>query len=633
MAQWQQMQAQAAQYYGYDMTRGWNQGSGGQGGGYGGGEGGGGRRERSQPTTTLWVGNLTPEIREDDIRRSFEPYGMVESIRMLDAKNCAFVTFASLESSKAAHANTYGLKINGVEVKINWGRASGNEGPQRGGNWRDGQGSSSNYPSRDGGYGRGPGGGGHSYSGGGGYGGGGHGGGYGGAGGYEDRGPREDRRGGGRDEHATPSPNIWVGNVDPNVTEHELRTCFDRFGHIERVKLFPQKTCAFVNFSDLSSAIKAKGEMNGFVLFGQTLRVNFGKPRDERERERVERGGGADSAGRWPRGEYPSGDRERMDDRYAQGGGRYEHQQRDNVATSAPIPVSEPQGVDEELKTVVDKLVEAFDKNPELEAMTKQNQADNPKFAFLFPGREGHDYFLWKRYGTKLASEAHARVHAANGASGAKIDFSLPSGAEPLSANEAEDFEGILRSLDPSKEKIHAGAEFATTHAKKARAIANALLEYALRQPAPVPTQNVLHFVFLVNEIFNVVLRARSSSGSASTEDETSQLALAQAFLPNLVHLLRAADSQDNHTILKNIITRWKDNNVFSETEIAKLQAEFETSASAGSSSTAPSSENDNSKPEEDATSDNPKKRKRGESSEDAEDETEPKRAATEASE
>src|SRR5690349_34939 len=102
MAQWQQMQAQAAQYYGYEGGNSWNRG--GQGGGgyggdrsYGGGGGGDGgqRRERAQPSNTLWVGNLTPAIREEDLRRAFEPYGPVDFIKMLEAKNCAFVTFGS----------------------------------------------------------------------------------------------------------------------------------------------------------------------------------------------------------------------------------------------------------------------------------------------------------------------------------------------------------------------------------------------------------------------------------------------------------------------------------------------------------------------------------------------------------
>ena len=599
MAQWQQMQAQAAQYYGYDANQqggggggNWNRGGGGGAGGYGYGGGGGGgyggdggRRERSQPSNTLWVGNLTPEIREGDIRRAFEPYGAIESVRMLDAKNCAFVTYTNLESSKAAHANTYGLKINGVEVKINWGRPNapqggGGNGPHGGGYGGGGGGGGGGYGGpRDGGYGGGgPRDGGYGGRGGGydgGYGGGGgFGGGHGGYGGGGPRGPRDD--------HNTPSPNIWVGNVDPNVTEHELRTCFDRFGAIDRVKLHPQKNCAFVNFVDLNSALAAKAEMNGFLLFGQALRVNFGKPRlpggdrGDRNFGGGNEGGGRDYHQSGPHGSYGGGgdarsgyDSQARDGPHNGAGGSYGNS--NNVATAPAIPVSEPQNVSQELKDMVDKLVEAFEKSPTLEEMTKQNQADNPKFAFLFPGREGHDYFLWKRYGSKaVASAAATNSASADISLGAgKFDATLPVDVEPLTANETEDLEGILRTLDSSKEKILAGAEFATTHAKKACAVAVAIVDYALNRIAP--SQNVLHVVYLVNEIFNVVLRARANPGP----DSADHLQLTNAFLPHLIHLLRAANSAENMAVLTGIIKRWKDSSFFTSDEISALENAF----------------------------------------------------------
>lgn len=493
---------------------------------------------------------MTPAIREDDIRRAFDQYGPIESVRMLDAKNCAFVTFANLESSKNAHASTYGLKINGAEVKINWGRPNNgnNNGPRDGGYGGGGGGQGGYGGGQGGGYG-GQGG----YQGGGGYGGqGGYGGGQ--QGGYQSRGPRE--------EHNQPSPNIWVGNVDPNVTEHELRTCFDRFGAIERVKLFPQKNCAFINFVELNSALAAKAEMNGFPLFGQMLKVNFGKPRAPGGGDREERGprygdrdGGRDfrgDDGRGPRFDSPHQD-----------GGHQQHQ----VAAAPSIPVSEPQDIPQESKDFIDKLVGGFESNPELEAMTKQNQSENPKFAFLFPGREGHNYYLWKRYGSKLASAATHTNGDNNGIGAGKFDATLPANTEPLNANEAEDLEGILRTLDASKDRIMAGADFATKHAKKARAVATAILDYALNRLSP--TQNVLHVVYLVNELFNVVLRARTSPGP----DSTDLLQLAPAFLPGLSRLLHAANSGENAQITNNILNRWKTETIFTNDDFAALES------------------------------------------------------------
>ena len=660
MAQWQQA---AQQYYGYDQS--WNRGgaaggAGGAGGygatapaaahGYGGGGGGGypggyvggpsasasgevaPRRERSQPSTTLWVGNLTPAIREDDLRRSFEPFGAIESIRMLDAKNCAFVTYHSLESSKAAHASTYGLKINGVEVKINWGRPSQGNASVRdagaggaysgGGGGGGGGGGYGGFPQQQqyggyggqhggagagaGGYGApghggGPGGyGAHAggpvgggYGGYGGYGGGGGGGGSGGGGGYGGQyGSQQHSSERRDDQHLTPSPNIWIGNVDANVPEHELRAVFDRFGAIERVKMYPQKNCAFINFVELSSALVAKAEMNGFNFFGQALKVNFGKPR-------IGGGGGAGGSGggsaQYGGGGSSHGSSSQQQQQqqqqhtpsYGQGGNSRGDESRSqgnngNASTSVPmalsIPISEPTEVSEEMKGMADKLIEAFEKNASLEAMTKQNQADNPKFSFLFPGREGHDYYLWKRYGSHLGAAT---------ASSAKTTTpfvpKLPEGAEALSANESEDLDGILRTLDPSNEKIKAGGEFAATHARKANALANAIFDFCFNKlPA---SQSALPFIFLTNEIFNVVLRARAAAAEGgAAEDNTALLALHKPFLQPLARLMNLANNEENKKVLSDILGRWKENHIFTQEETNGLEADFIASGAASDS-------------------------------------------------
>lgn len=569
MAQWQQMQQ-----YGYDQNA-WGRGYGAQSAaaypsyGYGASQppyGGassvgseGQRRERSQPCNTLWVGNLTPAIREEDVRRAFEVYGTIDNIRMLDSKNCAFVTYTTLEAAKAAHASTYGLKINGAEVKINWGRPTvTRDRPTQGGHDHYGQGApyGGGYPPY-------------------GYGGGGYGGGYGG-----DRPPPP--HGDRRDEHLTPSPNIWIGNVDASVPEHELRAAFDRFGPIERVKMYPQKNCAFINFVDLNSALAAKAEMHGINFFGQQLKVNFGKPRTN-----------APSSGNG-HGEYRDSGRrhDRRDDGYhgpsssggtsggaggsgAPSGPRDDSRSPQQAEVAPSIPLTEPTDVSEEIKSVADKLVEAFEGNPALEATTKQNQANNPKFAFLFPGREGHNYYLWKRYGSKMATQTVQETPSTSTAT-TETPFvpKLPENAEPLTSNELEDFEGILRNLDPSKERITAGAEFVTKNAGKAPAIANAFYDYVFNKLQP--TQNRLHFIFLVNEIFNTILRARVEG----VPDTDAVFTIASPFVSHLARLMNLANQEENSKMLVDILNRWKESKVLSPEETYGLEADFHGSDS-----------------------------------------------------
>lgn len=74
--------------------------------------------------TTLFVGGVTPAIREDDIRYQFYPFGTITSIRIIPNKNCAFVTYAAREeASRAADALHGDLTIKNIPLSLNWSRS------------------------------------------------------------------------------------------------------------------------------------------------------------------------------------------------------------------------------------------------------------------------------------------------------------------------------------------------------------------------------------------------------------------------------------------------------------------------------------------------------------------------------
>lgn len=85
--------------------------------------------------TTLWVGGLDAETTEDDLRSRFYPFGELQSIRVVPAKSCAFVTFqnrvAAEEAAKKLHEK---LQIRGQPVKMSWGKPKGEAGPGAAGN-------------------------------------------------------------------------------------------------------------------------------------------------------------------------------------------------------------------------------------------------------------------------------------------------------------------------------------------------------------------------------------------------------------------------------------------------------------------------------------------------------------------
>lgn len=76
------------------------------------------------------------------------------------------------------------------------------------------------------------------------------------------------------------SRNIYVGNImDFNYYNQEkLRKDFSKFGDIEQINYLQEKNCAFINFVNISNAIKA---IDGIKSFGdyKDLKINFGKDR------------------------------------------------------------------------------------------------------------------------------------------------------------------------------------------------------------------------------------------------------------------------------------------------------------------------------------------------------------------
>lgn len=74
------------------------------------------------------------------------------------------------------------------------------------------------------------------------------------------------------------SRNVYVGNLDETWTEERLRQDFSEYGDIELVNTLREKSCAFVNFTNIANAIKAIEAIRGRDEY-KKFKVNFGKDR------------------------------------------------------------------------------------------------------------------------------------------------------------------------------------------------------------------------------------------------------------------------------------------------------------------------------------------------------------------
>jgi cold-inducible RNA-binding protein len=96
--------------------------------------------------------------------------------------------------------------------------------------------------------------------------------------------------------------NIFVGNLDFNTGEDELRKLFEVHGQVDRVSIMTDRDTGrsrgfgFVEMTSAEEGDKAIAALNGTQIGGRTLNVNEARPKVERGggggRDRGGRGGG-----------------------------------------------------------------------------------------------------------------------------------------------------------------------------------------------------------------------------------------------------------------------------------------------------------------------------------------------------
>jgi cold-inducible RNA-binding protein len=92
--------------------------------------------------------------------------------------------------------------------------------------------------------------------------------------------------------------NIFVGNLDFNTSEEELRQLFEVHGQVDRVSIMTDRDTGrsrgfgFVEMASSEDGEKAIAALNGSQVGGRTLNVNEARPKPERS------GGGGGGGGR-----------------------------------------------------------------------------------------------------------------------------------------------------------------------------------------------------------------------------------------------------------------------------------------------------------------------------------------------
>ncbi|KAJ3881895.1 hypothetical protein F5051DRAFT_75580 [Lentinula edodes] len=165
---------------------------------------------------TVYLGNIHPETTTEDLCNAIRG-GVLQSIRYMQDKHISFVTFIDPAAAFTFFqvASYQGMTLNNRRLKIGWGKNSGPLPPTLA-----------------------------------------------------------------LAVHAGATRNVYIGNIEDfeTFTEERLKRDFGEYGDIELVNFLKEKNCAFVNFTNISNAIKAIDGVKNKPEYGN-LRIAHGKDR------------------------------------------------------------------------------------------------------------------------------------------------------------------------------------------------------------------------------------------------------------------------------------------------------------------------------------------------------------------
>ncbi|KAG8050536.1 hypothetical protein GUJ93_ZPchr0009g2360 [Zizania palustris] len=77
--------------------------------------------------------------------------------------------------------------------------------------------------------------------------------------------------------------NLWVSGISSSISKEELEEEFRKFGNVEGIAFSHDKTSAYIDFEKLEDAISAHRALNGTVLGGKELCVDFQRSKGRAE--------------------------------------------------------------------------------------------------------------------------------------------------------------------------------------------------------------------------------------------------------------------------------------------------------------------------------------------------------------
>jgi len=87
----------------------------------------------SSNCTTVYIGNLAPDVTEEQMRQVFQSYGTIDEVRTQKDKSFGFVKYQTHDQATRAIIAANGTVISGRPIRCSWGKEKSNQAQPSGG--------------------------------------------------------------------------------------------------------------------------------------------------------------------------------------------------------------------------------------------------------------------------------------------------------------------------------------------------------------------------------------------------------------------------------------------------------------------------------------------------------------------
>lgn len=74
------------------------------------------------------------------------------------------------------------------------------------------------------------------------------------------------------------SNNLWIGNLSHEVTDSDLMALFEKYGPVDSITNYSARSYGFVYYKKIEDAKSAKEKLQGTILHGNPIKIEFAKP-------------------------------------------------------------------------------------------------------------------------------------------------------------------------------------------------------------------------------------------------------------------------------------------------------------------------------------------------------------------